>query len=219
MKSLYIGFDFSMNKPAATLLWEKQFYFMVWPSDLDQKKTALLEQADVFVRPRNLKPVSTKDKNSQIVLEHTVRSTELANMIIADIDAFMTAKGITDQNNIYISSEGLSYGSKGDATLNLATYKGVLLSKLYEHYSNRLKGLYTYSPITLKATAGCVKKDISNTNTKERMINAFIKENINHPFTRCLQDSTLKSKTNYILCVDDIVDSYWALKAMLKKES
>jgi len=107
-----------------------------------------------------LAPVSTKDKNSQIVLEHTIRSTELANLIVETLDHFLEFIAYVEPGApIYISSEGLSYGSTGDAALNLATYKGVLLSKLYEHYKGRLYGLYTYSPITLKATAGCAGKN------------------------------------------------------------
>lgn len=215
MEAIYIGFDFSMNKPAATILHNKRLHFMIWPIDLDEKKVQMFRQANVFVRSRGLSSVSTKDKNSQIVLEHTTRSVQLANMIVNDIDIFINANKL-ENLPLYISSEGLSYGSKGDAALNLATYKGVLLGKLYEHYFGRLYGLYTYSPITLKATAACAKKDSMSSKTK--MIDAFIKEPITHQFKDALLDGKLLAKTSYIPCVDDIVDSYWALMTMIKKE-
>jgi Holliday junction resolvasome RuvABC endonuclease subunit len=64
MKSIFIGFDFSMNKPAATILFDKNFYHMIWPSDLDDKKVAKYKEAGVHVVSRGLGPVSTKDKNS-----------------------------------------------------------------------------------------------------------------------------------------------------------
>jgi hypothetical protein len=36
-KSIFIGFDFSMNKPAATLLYDKQFHFFIWPAEMTKK--------------------------------------------------------------------------------------------------------------------------------------------------------------------------------------
>lgn len=215
MKSIFVGFDFSMNKPACTILYNKQFYHLIWPADLQKKHVKTYEEANVFVRPRGLEAVSTKDKNSQIVLEHTKRSTELANMIIEDLDIFI--KEYTDGDNpIYIASEGLSYGSSGDAALNLATYKGVLLSKIYEHYFGQLKGLYTYPPVTMKSVAGCAKK--GTLADKNKMIIAFMKESVSNSFHSALIDGKLINKTAYIPCVDDIVDSYWAVITMIKKE-
>lgn len=171
-----------------------------------------------MVHHRDLKPLSTKNKTSQIVLEHTMRSTDLANMIVRDLDYCMSQiLHLEDDTPMYISSEGLAFSAKGDATLNLATYKGVLMAKLYEHYQGRLKGLYTYSPITMKSVAGCAKKgELAN---KGNMIVAFSKEAIgDNPFQTALRKGGFKAKTNFSMCVDDIVDSYWAVKTMLVKE-
>lgn len=217
MKSVFIGFDFSMNKPAATILYEQQFYHLIWPSDLSEKHVQIYKDHDVYCFSRGLGPVSTKEKNSQIVLEHTIRSTELAQRIIDTLDFVLEIKlNVICDTPIYISSEGLSYGSTGDAALNLATYKGVLLSKLYERYGQRLYGLYTYSPITLKATAGCAGKNKQTSKTP--MIDAFMKEPVNNKFHNGLIAGDFINKTAYIHCVDDIVDSYWALITMIKKE-
>lgn len=216
MKSIFIGFDFSMNKPACTVLYDKKFYHFIWPIEIKDKDIQKYQEANVFVHNRGLSAVSTKDKNSQIVLEHTIRSTELANMIIFDLDNFFNQIDIEKNCPIYVSSEGLSYGSKGDAALNLATYKGVLLSKLYEHYFGRMYGLYTYSPITLKSTAGCAGKN--KVKSKTPMIDAFMNEQIEDQFKNNLILGKFINKTSYIACVDDIVDSYWALITMLKKE-
>ena len=53
-----------MNKPAATILFDKNFYHMIWPADLDDKKVVKYKEAGVHVVSRGLGPVSTKDKNS-----------------------------------------------------------------------------------------------------------------------------------------------------------
>lgn len=216
MKSIFIGFDFSMNKPAATILYEKQFYHFVWPLSITDKQAQLYSDAGVYVYNRKLESISTKDKNSQIVLQHTIRSTELSDLIIKTLDAFIEEHD-AKECPIYVSSEGLSYGSKGDAALNLATYKGVLLSDLYRHYYGKMYGLYTYSPITLKATAGQAGKN--KIKSKTPMIDAFMKEPFdNNLFHTYLINGKFINKTALIPCVDDIIDSYWALKTMLKKE-
>ena len=137
-------------------------------------------------------------------------------MIIEDIDNFIKNQGLEDYD-LYVCSEGLSYASKGDAALNLATYKGVLLSKIYEHYGDHLRRLFTYPPISLKATAGCAGKD--DIKDKSKMIKKYILENNQIKMRLCLANNMLIAKKNYITGVDDIVDSYWALKTMVKKEN
>ena len=217
MDKVLIGFDFSMNKQAATIYFRGQYYHYFWPLKITNKQQKMYEDADVSIVNRNMSSVDTKTvENSQLVLIHTIRSTELANLIINDIDDLITNKFELIDYELYVCSEGLSYASKGDATLNLATYKGVLLSKIYEHYGDHLTRLYTYSPITLKATAGCSSKEDRADKTK--MIKKYIAQNNDIKLRLCLANGYMKAKTNYIAGIDDLVDSYWALKTMMQKE-
>ena len=217
MDKVLIGFDFSMNKPAATIYFRGQYYHYFWPLKITNKQQKMYEDADVSIVNRNMSSVDTKTiENSQLVLIHTIRSTDLANLIINDIDELITNKFELTDYELYVCSEGLSYASKGDATLNLATYKGVLLSKIYEHYGDHLARLYTYSPITLKATAGCSSKEDRADKTK--MIKKYIAQNNDIKLRLCLANGYMKAKTNYIAGIDDLVDSYWALKTMMQKE-
>ena len=217
MDKVLIGFDFSMNKPAATIYFRGQYYHYFWPLKITNKQQKMYEDADVSIVNRNMSSVDTKTvENSQLVLIHTIRSTDLANLIINDIDDLITNKFELTDYELYVCSEGLSYASKGDATLNLATYKGVLLSKIYEHYGDHLTRLYTYSPITLKATAGCSSKEDRADITK--VIKKYIAQNNDIKLRLCLANGYMKAKTNYIAGIDDLVDSYWALKTMMQKE-
>lgn len=217
MNKILIGFDFSMNKPAATIYYNKTYFHFFWPLSLTKKQEQQYIDSDVYIHNRNLKSINRKSiENTQLVLIHTIRSTELANIIINDIDVFISKLNIGDDYELYICSEGLSYGSKGDAVLNLATYKGVLLSKIYEHYGDKLIRLFTYSPISLKSTAGCASKgDLKN---KDKMIQKYILQKNNIKLRLLLANGFMKSKTKYIPGIDDIVDSYWALQTMIKKE-
>ena len=134
--NIHIGFDFSMNKPAMTIYDFNKFTFFIWPLNLPDKKLNLFKDSDVFSFSRDLDTISPEKYSfSQITLEHTKRSVNLANEIISDIKKYLKEKKyLNDDLELYISSEGLSFGSTGDAALNLATYKGVLLSKIYENF-------------------------------------------------------------------------------------
>lgn len=217
--TILIGFDFSINKPAMTVYYNNQYYHYYWPlKKLSKKHIKLYKEADVTVYSRNLESITKNNtESSLLVLTHTTRSLELCNKIIEDIEQLFMKLNIGKTYNLYICSEGLSFGSKGDATLNLATYKGVLLAKLYETFYHNLKGLYTYPPIAIKSTADCAKKeDISN---KHKMIEKYMQEDNNIKLREIIAAGGMKSKINYIQGIDDIVDSYWAVQTMIKKES
>lgn len=216
MNAVFIGFDFSMNKPAATVLYKKQFKFFIWPAKLPKKYIDQYTDCGVIVQNRDIDAVKVEKKhNSQIVLEHTKRSIILAKMIVDDIQNYLIELG-AENEDLFISSEGLSFNSKGDAALNLASYKGVFLAEVLTRFLSTLKGLYTYPPITMKAVAGCAKKGALA--DKHKMITAFKNEPIENEFKTALCNGQFVAEKNYAMCVDDIVDSYWAVKTMLKKE-
>lgn len=217
MKTIFIGFDFSMNKPAMTILYNKVFDFVIWPAKISDKRRALYLNNGVKCYSRGLSEISAKhEDSSKVVIMHTIRSVELANMIVNDIKMFMNEHDAEDAQ-LFIASEGLSFGSTGNATLNLATYKGVLLAKLYEAFGEQIVRLCTYPPISIKSTAKCATKD--KIKDKKAMISAFLQEKIELPFKTALKYGIFSTKQKgFIACVDDIVDSYFALKTMLKKE-
>lgn len=214
MKSIFIGLDFSINKPAMTILYDKQFSFYAWPIKMAKRMVELYNAYDVEITARDLSEMKHGD-SSKMVLEHTRRSVELAKLISDRIQKFIDDNDLHD-THIYIASEGLSFGSHGAAMLDLASYKGVLLSELYMRFMGQLRGLYTYAPISIKSTAGCAtKKKVAD---KNEMIKAFANEKCDMRFKDGLYTGKFSTPKNFIKCVDDIVDSYFVLKTMLKKE-
>lgn len=165
---------------------------------------------------RGLPPVNKKAiESSQLVLIHTIRSTDLANLILKDIDDFIQEHKDGNEFELYIATEGLSYSSKGDATLNLATYKGVLLSKIYEHYGDSLKRLFTYSPMTMKRHAGCSANEYRS--EKRPMIKAYLNEPLTSPLKQAIKDGKMTLSTNFVDGVDDLIDAYWAFQTMIRE--
>lgn len=218
MNLIKIGIDFSINKPAITILYNDQYRFAAWPLRISQKYIELYQKYNVDIFNRNLNELKKKElTSSELTLTHIVRSLDLARLITDYIHSFIIKNVDGDDYKIVIATEGLSFGSAGNATLDLASYKSVFLSKIFENYSDRLLGLFTYPPISLKSIAGCATKD--KIKDKNAMISAFEQENINHPFRHALSAGEFTAKTNHVKCVDDIVDSYFALKTLLLRES
>ena len=58
MNNVYIGFDFSMNKPAATIYYNKHFYFYFWALKLTDKKLQMYKDCNVHAISRNLSSIN-----------------------------------------------------------------------------------------------------------------------------------------------------------------
>lgn len=230
------AFDFSINKPAATV-WrkgkDKSLFgnptFLTWPLSLTKREEGIFNEmmysdnGGFLFENRNLTAISKSSNltSSEMALEHTKRSVNLADIIVRDLESLAAG----DPGPYYFVSEGLSFGSKGNSALDLATYKGVLMAEVYKHFKD-IK-IYTYAPTTIKSIAGCATKDKAG--DKHAMIKAFIEDTreSNNVFAEFLRDGTLsyektkgkdKGGIEYIHCVDDIVDSYFAFKTLVKKE-
>lgn len=211
------GFDFSVSKPAMCFYDTdtKHMEFYCWPMHEDDKSIEKLKSAGININNRNLAPMSKKnfENNNIMVLEHTRRAAELSEMIANEIFKLIAS---TKLNDVYICSEGLSFGSKGNQTLDLSGYKYTLLTTLYKR---GITHIYTYSPIAIKKIAKCSKTGEWG---KDFMIQAIKETNPTmHKFIHTLvyNDIDLRKKSNYVNCVDDLVDSYWALRTFLEKET
>ncbi|MEG1008945.1 MAG: hypothetical protein RSE41_07670 [Clostridia bacterium] len=207
MDNTYIGFDFSIKKPAATVYHNGILKFFVWPENISSKSVKMLKDADITVFNRNLIWSSQPKDVSELMQYNLLRSSYLAKSICDVLSEYL-------HENTYIAQEGLSYGSSGSSGLELSGYKYILMHYLskYTSYNN----MFTYSPITIKSIANCSKK---GEGTKDHMIESFKKNSIDSKFKNILinNPSALKKKTNYVECTDDIVDSYFVLKTMIEK--
>lgn len=206
-----IALDFSMNKPAMSAYINNELYFYVWPLNIDSKSESLLKENNVNVCNRHLGPVESKDSTIMTQI-HIKRAIELSSIIIRDIKSLIYLAHPSTET--YLASEGLSFGSTGDAALNLAMYKAILLSDIAQKLN--IWNFFTYAPITIKSTAGCAKQ---KENKKENMIDAFRNEIPMHQLMSTIKNNpdSLKKKINYITTIDDIVDSYFCLKTMHSK--
>ena len=208
------AFDFSMNKPAMACLIENELSFYIWPLNIDKVAQEKLDSCDINIVNRKLNPIKDKSLNeSELIIEHVARSTNLAKLIVGTILKIIRPYNY-NIDDIIIANEGFAFAAKGDAALDLSGYKYILMKELIDNGFSNFK---TYSPITIKSTAGCAKKGMK----KDDMITALGNEdNDLHLFIHTIRDHNdiLKKKTSYVMCVDDLADAYWCLKTVVKKE-
>lgn len=204
-----IGFDFSINKPAACILKGNQYHFISWPYGLSKPQRKVYEDAPITIVDRS----DTKDKGDNVSekLRYEVKNSKyLANLILDKIFPYIEKE---KERNVFVAFEGLSYGSTGDVVLQLGGYKYILMDVLRQFIP--LDNMFTYAPTTIKKTAGCSKKGMG----KPEMIEAFKK--VNTPFSKHLRDNEGSFKTrfgNWITHLDDVSDSYWVVETLKKKE-
>ena len=208
------AFDFSMNKPAMACLIENELSFYIWPLNIDKVTQEKLDSCDINIVNRKLNPIKDKSLNeSELIIEHVTRSTNLAKLIVGTILKIIRPYNY-NIDDIIIANEGFAFAAKGDAALDLSGYKYILMKELIDNGFSNFK---TYSPITIKSTAGCAKKGMK----KDDMITALGNEdNDLHLFIHIIRDHNdiLKKKTSYVMCVDNLADAYWCLKTVVKKE-
>jgi hypothetical protein len=203
-----IGFDFSINKPAACVFSDNKYYFYLWPYELSDKYSEIYKKAGVNVINR------IDDKNKGESLSSKMRyevsnARYLVNLITETLLPHIN-------KDTYLVFEGLAYASKGDVVLQLGGYKYKLMDRLSELVP--FDNMFTYSPITVKSIAGCAKQTMG----KKEMINQFIKIGPICKFRLSLfersEEFHKKGGISWIDNVDDLVDSYWVLETFRKKE-
>ena len=206
---ILIGFDFSCNKPACCVDIDGKYKFLTWPLGIDEKSIIKLENAGVQVLNRERIPGELLNSSDKFRW-HVKMADNLSKLIVSDVNKLVGVR-----NDVVIAFEGASFGSKGDAGLQLAGYRYILTNELGKLYG--LDNIYTYAPLTIKSIAGCATKDKKG---KLCMINELAAQDIKHLFVEILRDDpqALKKKTNFVATVDDLADAYWVLQTLKNKE-
>ena len=203
-----IGFDFSINKPAACVYINRNYIFYSWPFDLSDKLKTVYRNAGVNLQNRF--DIKYKGTDSTLKMRWEVKNAQyLSKLIISDLLPFIN-------NETIIAFEGLSYGSSGNMGIQLGGYKYILMNALSQLIS--IDNMWTYAPITIKKTAGCSKKG----QTKSDLIDSFITNYYGDSSLRqALKNNTseFKKKTGtWIEHLDDLIDSFFVVETYKSKE-
>lgn len=208
MNKTIIGADFSINKPAFCILKDNTYNFLSVPFGLPKNKMDLYNEAGVSIIERTDKKYKGTDSSEKIRWE-VQNANYLGNLI-----AYNLFKGL-DTKNVIVVFEGFSFASKGNVAIQLGGYKYILMT-IFNDYGISWDNMITYPPISIKKAAECAKKGMG----KKEMIDAFIENGDKNKFRRYLinnRESFLKKTGTYIDHLDDLIDSYWAIKTYFQK--
>jgi len=173
---------------------------------MEDKWQTILRESNVGVHmiPRFKKG---DEKSSELMNLRLTDSIHLAKSIIGDLSTYLL------ESDVELAFEGFSFASSGDAVLQLAGYKYILMSELL--YYVPIERMYTYSPLTIKSIAKCSKKGMK----KKEMIDAFVNDKPECLLAEVMRKNPekLKKKINWVEGIDDIVDSYWVVKTHEEK--
>jgi len=209
-ESVLIGVDFSINKPAVCIkTLDNKYCFYGWPFKPQKKLPLLYKSAGVNIIERT--DDKEKGDNVSSKMRYEVQNARYVSQVI-----FNTLKLYLNRNT-YIGFEGISYGSSGDVILQLGGYKYMIMDKLSELVP--LENMFTYSPITVKKTAGCSKRGLG----KHAMIESFILTSKDNSLKKALRENKelfmKKGLKNYVDGLDDFVDAYFVLETLRDKEN
>jgi hypothetical protein len=197
---IVIGIDMSKNSPGVCIREDDKLTFLSFIRGSEEggrmsksrkrmiDHYALLRAAGVKITANHR---STQIKEySKLEAYKIMDATLLANTIVASLP---------DQVDM-VGMEGFSYGSKGNAGLDIAGYAYCLRKSLYEKYGNKL---CIFSP-------GNVKKQAGKGNAgKEEIMEFFLKCNDvdlrENALWKGLEDKSISADKP----VDDLIDSYY----------
>jgi hypothetical protein len=210
-----IGVDFSINKPGVCIFKNNIYEFISFPFELSKSQINIYKDSPLNLIERTDKKY--KGKNSSEKMRFDVSNSKyLAQLIFDNVLNYLENSKKIDYNNVYLGFEGFSFASKGNIMLQLSGYKFILMdvfSKIIPY-----ERMFTYAPITIKSIAECAQKGMG----KKEMIDAFLKTNINCNFKNYLNNNQNLFKTKsgkWIIHLDDLVDSFFVIQTMLKKEN
>ena len=194
-----ISIDFSINSTAICILHKGELHWFSFASNLDFNKKAFSVHNDLDGLGMNINGyVREKPKDLDYVQE---QSWKINNANYLSYNIINAIAPYVDEDTIF-AIEGFSYGSRGNAFIDLITYNTFLKSKILRISKN---DILVYPPKTIK------KFFTGNGNAnKEKMLEAFkISEDellLNDPFHKYILDTNYGDKIPKP--VDDLVDAF-----------
>lgn len=205
-----VSIDFSILYPGICIV--KDFKEFKWSAIVNTKITKKeRENLDGLVKLYpNLSISYTSSKRKTEEEYHLTERTKLINyqelvdLIIKEI------LDNTEDDNIICSIEGISYGSKGNALVDISQSTGILKIKLIEEVlNNQHERLFVFSPSELKNAIGAKgnagKLDIFKKFKEDPMIEAVKESDL---FKAVNSQKWIQNGDKIVSPIIDMVDSY-----------
>jgi hypothetical protein len=226
MNNIYIGIDFSINSPSICI-FDKEYKFVSFTNtqgkDVFKKMPAaysfhneLLEEKCIDWQQFNRRK---RDENYSLDQFQKIQDADTLAKQIRDL----IKSNNPDNKNIIIGIEGYSYGSKGNAAIDLIQFNSTMRNILYNEFYNPAlpNNIAVFSPSQIKSHAGkgnankvlmyqyfvddvCSDKELIMSNLYKKMEKIKIEPN-------------KKGEIEIPKPIDDIVDAYFICNMLREK--
>lgn len=217
---IYIGIDFSKNSPGVTIIKPTDIIFLSFTRDLDKGYTKKGEVKKAFEHHAIMKDLDdahaisyelfiTNDKKADYSENEWNKMLNGINLAATIVKELRTHIKKEEWDFVQIAFEGYSYGSKGNALIDIVTMTTTLKHMLH---LLTMKKIFVFSPKQVKSLA------TGNGNAgKDLMFDYFLKEDL-------LKNSAFRHHCSSIQIangkipkpIDDVIDSYYIAIALIK---
>ena len=206
-----IGFDFSINFPAACISHDFKTFKWVAVTNTKLSKSYLHFLEGINLEFPDIHIVNLGEKNNKGASYSDTERKKLQNQLLLVNTLIDTVLTKVIQKPIIVGIEGFAYGAKGNSLVDIVQTTGILKKTIADRLLDKnLSALFIFSPSELKNAIGAK----GNAN-KFDVVNQFIED----PKIEAAQDSALtkclnKYKTELVTSSEikspfpDLVDSY-----------
>ena len=210
--NLYIGIDYSLNSTGISII-EGDLLNVISVFKTDNDINKMFSRNDQFKllseSPETNLILIRKEKNNSVPYHISERLKiesfiHLTDMIMSQIIKY------SNNPNVYIAIEGISFGSSGNSLIDISMSTGILRSKILDMLGGDSSRFFVFPPTTIKKFAGSGSYKIVD------MLEGIISNNLeSYNFIKMLENNInlIKTKSNIVKKpIEDIVDSIWVAK-------
>jgi hypothetical protein len=202
-----IGFDFSINFPAACISHDFKTFKWVAVTNTKLSKSYLHFLEGINLEFPDIHIINLGEKNNKGASYSDTERKKLQNQILLVNTLIDTVLTKVIQKPIIVGIEGFAYGAKGNSLVDIVQTTGILKKTIADRLLDRnLSGLFIFSPSELKNAIGAKgnanKFDIFNQFIEDAARDSALAKCLNKYRTELVTSSEIKSP------FPDLVDSY-----------
>lgn len=206
-----ISLDFSILYPGVCICKDFKGWTWIGVINSNQTRKDLKNTEDLLLKYPSIKILSTLSRREKSAQYHITERNKLVNYLEASgLLIEEIKKNIDPREEVLVSIEGISFGSKGNALVDISQATGIIKNKIVEEIlSGDCSRFFVFSPSELKNAIGC-KGNAKKTDILNRFLDDPIIESVRtSDLYRAIETEEWIREGEHIKSpIMDMVDSY-----------
>jgi len=207
-----ISIDFSILYPGVCICTDFKEYQWISVVNSNTTKKHRSNLDDLILKYPSIHIAYTESKRRKDEQYHVTERIKLHNYFEAtDLLISEIEKVVDKTDDLLIAIEGISFGSKGNALVDIAQATGIIKNKLIDTFLNGdVSRFFVFSPGELKNAIGCKgnapKGDIFNAFKEEPTIESVKSSDLHKAVLK--EDWMVTNKGDIVSPIMDMIDAY-----------